>query len=803
MAARIRKVVELRGVVQGVGFRPAVYRLARHAGLGGSVRNRSGTVELVLEGPAEDVAAFLRDLPDRLPHPARVASIEETETRPLPGGPPHAPFTIDGSRASVARHVAIPADLALCAACRREVLDPANRRYGYAFTTCTDCGPRYTVVRDMPYDRARTTLSSFPLCDTCRREYRDPADRRFHAESIACPACGPRLRLLDAAGAAVDGDPLRGARRALAAGRIVALRGIGGFLLAVDAANRDAVGRLRDRKRRPHKPLAVMARGLEAVRAVCDVPPAAEDLLRSAAAPIVILDLLPGEDRPPCPPGPACNLLAPDAPTLGVMLPASPLHLLLAEPLDGDPAAAFDWLVMTSGNRRGEPICLSLAEALERLGGIADVFLDHDRDIRLRNDDSLCILQRGAPQVWRRARGHAPLPIPVAPPLARTVLALGAELKNAVAVGGGGEVVLSPHVGDLETPEAIAGWRRVVEDLPRFLGAEPEAVAVDLHPDMHATRGGREMARALGLPLCAVQHHHAHAAACMAEHGLDDALALVFDGTGLGPDGTIWGAELLYVDPGGFRRLGTFAAAPLPGGDAAVREPVRQLFARWLALGLDVPADWCAAFGVSRGALAAWSHQVRTGLNAPLSHGAGRLFDAVSAALGIAPRAATYEGQPAVRLEAWARRAGPSRPGAPTAFRTAERDGLFVVDWSPLFARLAERPAARAPAPDAAAEARRFHDSVVEAGLAMAAHAAGRVGARAMVLSGGCFMNRVLTDGLVPRLEGLGFRVFLHRLSPPNDGCVALGQAAVAGRPPGGDAGRRGGGPPPQAGDDG
>ena len=770
----VRRTLLLRGTLQGVGFRPAVSRLATRLGLGGSVRNLSGSVEVILEGPREAVDAFEGALPLSLPPQARLLRLERAHEETLPHNAPPSAFVVAGSEAAGPRRAVLPVDLAICDACRRELFDPADRRHGYAFTTCTDCGPRHTVVTGLPYDRERTTLRAFPLCARCRAEYENPADRRCHAESIACPECGPQLRFADAGGRALNGDPLRRARAALAAGAVVAVRGLGGFHLAADAFRADTIDRLRDRKRRPHKPLAVMARDLDTIRRQVEVPDAAAELLASPAAPIVILDV-----RPDAAPALPVDRLAPDTHTLGVMRPTTPLHELLFRPLDGDPTPAFDWLVMTSGNRRGEPMCRTNEEALARLAGIADFFLLHDREIHLRNDDSVCVIRRGRPQVWRRARGFAPDPLRLAAPLRRRVLAMGAEIKNAIAVGAGDEVVVSPHVGDLETPEAVDALAQLARELPAFLESEPEVIAVDAHPDMHATRIGRERAAREGIPVVVVQHHHAHAAAVLAEHGIDEALAVVFDGTGWGADGRIWGAELLRVSTGACERLGTFGPAPLPGGDAAVRRPARQLVARWIAAGREIPGPWLVRLGVTRAEVDAWRAQIEHGVNAPLSHGAGRVFDAFAAALGVAPGPITYEGQPAIRLEALARRAPGGGEADVVSFAVAERDGLFRIDWAPAFERLLERPPADADAPRFA---RAFHDAMARAAMAMAGHGRERTGLDRIALTGGVFMNRLLTEAVVQGLEHSGFAVYTAESLPPNDGAIALGQAVVAGR---------------------
>jgi hydrogenase maturation protein HypF len=775
-----RATFDLVGVVQGVGFRPAIYRLARAANLGGSVQNRSGSVRLVLEGPADQIRAFLEALPASLPPNARLDSIGEIEDIALSGAP--SPFCIASSASDDASQVVIPADLAICPDCRREVLDPADRRFGYPFTTCTCCGPRYTVINGMPYDRSRTTLSVFPLCPACQREYDNPADRRFHAEAIACPVCGPRLWLEDARGTAVPGDPLRAARAALAAGRIVAVRGLGGFLLAVDARNRHALEELRRRKRRPHKPFAVMARAPEVVAQLCDLDPAAARMLQSAAAPILILDVRGAGHGAALP----LDLLSPDTQTLGIMLPTTPLHLLLAEPLPGDPSPAFDWLVMTSGNRGGEPICLTNEEARARLAGIADLFLLHNREINLRCDDSLLAAAGGEKQVWRRARGFAPDPLPLAWPLSRTVLAMGAELKNAIAMGYDRRVVTSPHVGDLEAPEAVEGLRQVADALPRFVNRAPQVVAVDAHPDMHSTRVGRDIAQRLGIPVCTVQHHHAHAAACLAEHGRREGLALVFDGTGLGPDNHIWGAELLDVHADGTsQRLASFAGVPLPGGDAAVQRPARQLAGRCHAAGLDLAPAQLARLEIGEEEWQVWRQQCAAGLNAPVTHAAGRLFDAFAVALGLSNRVTTYEGQTAIRLEAAARsaRGAGGSLGAKIPYRCLQQDGMMWVDWSDAFRQLLDPAVAATAGRGASTDAWAYaaHVAIAAAAAEMVRYGLAMSGQRAVALSGGVFMNRLLAALLVPQLEAAGLTVLQHRDTPPNDGGVAVGQAVVVG----------------------
>lgn len=773
---RIRLTLDLRGIVQGVGFRPTLKRLADGMGLGGWVQNRSGAVRLALEGTADRVEHFVDSLSVQLPSAARLDSVIRLKREPVSD---HNAFRILKSGADPARRVMIPADLAACPQCLSEVVDPADRRYGYPFTTCTLCGPRYTVVDGMPYDRERTTLRAFPLCPDCRLDYEDPTDRRFHAESIACPACGPKLFLTDNRGEPVSGGPLSSARAALARGRILAVRSIGGYQLAVDATDADAVMRLRSRKRRPHKPFAVMARDLSVLKRYCRVSDTAAELLSGPVAPIVICDPPEDEDerRDPLP----VDALGPDTATVGAMLPTSPLHQLLFRPLAGDPTPPFDLLVMTSGNRGGEPICITNPQALDGLGSIADFVLGHDREINLRCDDSVCVVTEpdDRPQVWRRARGYAPNAVRLNTPLDRCVIAMGADLKNTVSVGFEDKVVLSPHVGDLETPDALDFLEETAERLPAFLGQSPEVIAVDLHPDLRSTRFGVELARRLGLAHVEVQHHHAHAVACLAEHGVDDALALVFDGTGLGTDGTIWGAELLHVTPEGYERLGSFAPVPLPGGDAAVLDPRRQLVARWVDAGVELNRTVLEKLRVSDEEAHVWTAQCKKSVNAPLTHAAGRLFDAFSCALGLARKRITYQAQAAIRLETCARKHDGSGDLPDLPFSAVVNGaGLLMIDWAETFRIAAERM----DGADRPRWAMAFHHAVARAALKMAVYGQKRTGRSKVAFSGGVFMNRLLVEILKPLLARQGFEVLAHRAVPPNDGGISLGQAVTAGR---------------------
>ncbi|MDP6470360.1 MAG: carbamoyltransferase HypF [Pseudomonadales bacterium] len=763
-----RYTYEIRGTIQGVGFRPALYRLATQLHLGGSVQNRTNTVHLVLEGLAETVEQFLELLPDALPPHAVIDEMNEVSREPLDRR--SALFEITTSDESGEKQVQIPADLAMCPDCREEIFDCAAHRHRYPFTTCTNCGPRYTVVNSMPYDRERTTMQRFPLCPVCEREYTDPTDRRFHAETTACPDCGPVLQLTSEDGRPIEGDPITTTRRLLADGQIVAVRGVGGFLLAADATNRQTLQCLRARKARPHKPFAVMAPSLGVIRRYCRVSDAEEAMLTSPEAPIVILDVLEAHHGPGAPL--PLDLLSPDTQTLGVMLPTSPLHALLAEPTGDDPTAPFDLLVMTSGNRRGEPIAIANDEAQTRLADIVDAFLFHDREINLRCDDSLCIAQPSGPQVWRRARGYAPHALPLPRPVAQPVLAMGAELKNAVALGYGEQLVLSPHIGDLETPEALDGLEAAVRVFPDFLQRTPEMIAVDLHPDMHATRIGRRLAGDRDLPVKEVQHHYAHGLACLGEHGLTEGLALVFDGTGYGTDGTIWGAELLDIGPHGFTRLATFAPVPLPGGDQAVRHPARQLLARWVSAGVPITPDLQERLGADDETLDAWTLQTTRGLNAPSTHAAGRVFDSFSAALGVSRQTVTYEGQAAIRLEAVARPHSGDKL-EPLPFEAEEIDGLLQIDWSPTFIQCARRAI---PRHETARMAEAFHHSLALAAGRMVDYGFSLSEKRTVALSGGVFMNRILNREVTAILESMGAHVLVHQEIPPNDGGIAAGQ---------------------------
>ncbi|MDW8339545.1 MAG: carbamoyltransferase HypF [Thermoleophilia bacterium] len=704
--------IRVRGVVQGVGFRPFVHRLATRHALSGFVANDGGGVVVEVEGPERALRSFTSALEHEAPPLARIEAITAERLSPLRTQGFVVAASLGGERSAL-----VPPDVATCDACLAELFDPSDRRYRYPFLNCTNCGPRFTIVVSIPYDRERTTMATFEMCEDCRREYEDPADRRFHAEPIACPACGPQLSV-----------PLEDAVAVLLEGGIVAVKGIGGYHLACDATSEDAVARLRARKRREAKPLAVVTAEPERLAELTEDEVA---LLRSPARPIVLCRRRLG--------APVAEAVAPGSPWLGLLLPYSPLHHLLC----ADTARP---LVLTSGNLTDEPIAVSDEDARRRLGGIADLVLAHDRRIHRRCEDS--VVRMGFP--IRRSRGYAPgaLPLPLA--ATRPLVAVGAELKSTFCVARGEEAFLSPHLGDLTSEEAYRAFRSDLALYLEMLGVEPALVACDLHPDYLSTRWAHEQ----DLPVEEVQHHHAHAASCLAEHGeLGPALAVVLDGTGFGTDGTIWGGEVLRCDLVSCERVASLEPVPLPGGEAAVREPWRMAAVHLERAGRPVPWE-------------RWA-EVRQSLavNAPLSSGAGRLFDAIAALVGVRERV-TYEGQAAIELEHLAG----DISADPYPCRLV---GSVIVGSDLVAAAHDDLVAGRERAEIAAA----FHEGVAAVFAAACALAGGP---QTVVLSGGCFQNLRLLGALRDRLEAEGFRVLSHRLVPPNDGGVSYGQAVVA-----------------------
>lgn len=745
---RVRVV--LRGAVQGVGFRPFVHRLASGLGLSGWVCNSLQGVVVEVEGPPPAVQEFLLRLEPECPPAARIQSCESMHLAPAG----YEGFAIRPSEGGGEPQALILPDLATCAECRRELLDPANRRYRYPFINCTHCGPRFSIIESMPYDRPRTTMRHFAMCPACRAEYETPADRRFHAQPNACPVCGPHLELWSATGAvlAEREEALQGAEAALRAGQIVAVKGLGGFHLMVDARDAEAVARLRQRKHREEKPLALMFPSLEQVRAVCAVDALEARLLQSVEAPIVLLRR---QAR-----GEVAENVAPGNPRLGIMLPYTPLHHLLMADL-GFPVVA------TSGNLSDEPICTEEHEALQRLAGMAEVFLVHNRPIARHVDDSIARVLLGREQILRRARGYAPLPVTLRrelPPL----LAFGAHLKTTVAVAGGRHVFLSQHLGDLDTAEARRAYGRAVADLPQLLQQRPALAVCDLHPDYASTRQARQS----GLPCRAVQHHAAHVAACAAENEVEGpVLGVAWDGTGYGPDHTIWGGEFIVLEAGRWRRVGHLRAFPLPGGEAAVREPRRT------ALGLLYAMEGQAVLAREdlplRAAFRAeeWNMlgaMLARRIHCPVTTSAGRLFDAVAALLGLRLYA-HFEGQAAMELE-WAAAGWEGAGTYPCALR--EEGEAVVVDWAPLVEALLRDARRGLPTAQIAGT---FHRALVEVMVAMAQ----RAGLEHVALTGGCFQNQRLTEGAVAALRAAGFRPLWHQRVPPNDGGIALGQAVL------------------------
>ncbi|MDQ3305154.1 MAG: carbamoyltransferase HypF [Actinomycetota bacterium] len=737
-----------------MGFRPFVYRVATELGLGGEVCNDSEGVLVEVEGPVEALDELTRRLVDDAPPLARVSRVEVTPLSPTGDA---TALRIVESRPGAAPAAAVSVDVATCDDCLAEVADPCDRRFEYPFTNCTNCGPRYTIIRGIPYDRPATTMAGFPMCPACTAEYHDPADRRFHAQPNACPVCGPHLRLLapDGKPRAERGEALAGAAGALLAGEIVAVKGLGGYHLAALASDDEAVAKLRRRKHRDDKPFAVMVADLETARSLGELPPAAKVALASARRPIVLAPRRAGADL--------AGGVAPGLPELGLMLPYTPLHHLLLARV-GCP------LVMTSGNASDEPIAHIDDDAVARLGPMADAILTHDRPIHIRCDDSVVRSRSGGDvQMVRRSRGYAPEPLALPGPARRQVLAVGAELKNTVAVAKDRVVVASHHIGDLEHLAAYRSFLQAVDHLSHLAGVAPEVVAHDLHPEYLSTKFALDSE----LPTFGVQHHHAHIASCLVEHGhTGPVLGLAFDGLGLGPCGTLWGGELLVADLQGFRRVGHLRPVPLPGGDRANKEPWRMAMA-WT----DAALGPAAAERYGRGVDDRWSavHSLIEHPRTATTTSVGRLFDAVAALVGLHPRL-TYEAQAAIALEAAA--AGvPVGDGA--GYEVAvEHDGEGVVlDPGPLIARVVAEREAGTPVPVIAAG---FHDGLGLSTARLAADLARSLGLDTVALSGGVFQNARLSQVIEETCRDAGLRVLVHHQIPPNDGGICIGQAAVA-----------------------
>jgi hydrogenase maturation protein HypF len=782
-----RTHIEVRGVVQGVGFRPFVYQLAHSLSLAGWVFNSSSGVTIEIEGPAPALAAFLHALRSHPPPLASIASIAVT-----PAKPEAAPTSTPGfsilqsavkSQPDPTGFSLIPADAGTCDACWRDFGDPANRRFGYPFTNCTHCGPRYTIIRDIPYDRANTTMVAFTMCPACAAEYADPADRRFHAQPNACALCGPSLALV-ARGTVLSDvsftninshETIRRARTLLREGRILAVKGLGGFLLACDAANPAAVAELRRRKRRPHKPFALMARDLASVRALCAVSPGDEAALTTPRRPIVILPHIPDRHTHAAL---VAESVAPGNHTLGVMLPYTPLHYLLFSDSPGTPSE-FPALVMTSGNLSEEPIVVSNAEALRQLDSIADWFLLHNRDIATRVDDSIVRTFAGRERVLRRSRGFVPQTIELAQDApTHEVLAFGGELKNTLCLTKGRYAILSQHIGDLENFETMRFFEETLASLQHLFRVSPVAVAYDMHPGYWSTR----LALASAIPRkIAVQHHHAHIASCMAENHLHgEVIGVAFDGTGYGTDGAIWGGEFLVASLARFTRHAHLRYVPLPGGDAAVRQPWRMALSYLRdAFGPTIPAELTHFAGVTPKQLTLVDTMLARRLHTVPTSSCGRLFDAVAALLGLASEV-TFEGQAAIALETIATidaRANPSLDAPPYDFAISAADHPMQLDLRPTILAIADNISARVSPGHISA---RFHNTLAAAIAELCARIGASTGLGRVCLSGGTFQNLFLLERTMVELQRRGFAVFQHAQVPANDGGLALGQTVIA-----------------------
>jgi hydrogenase maturation protein HypF len=749
----IGRRIEVRGIVQGVGFRPWIYKIAREHGLTGRVLNNAAGVVIDAFGPEVALDEFAEELRTDPPPAAEVAALSwHTIPAELLDR-----FSIMPSAAADELRVSIPPDLATCPECLAEIFDPKDRRYRYPFTNCTHCGPRFTIARDVPYDRAATTMARFTMCEACQKEYDDPSDRRFHAQPNACPVCGPRLTLTSNDGRAMEvSDPIDAAAAALGRGAIVAIKGIGGFHLACDATSASAVARLRLRKRRDEKPFAVMVPDLDAAGHLAVLTDEERSLLASVTRPIVL--------AAPRQHSPLAANVAPDAPLVGVMLPYTPLHHLLLRGV-GCP------LVMTSGNVSDEPLAYRNHEALERLSMLADYFLLHDRDIDTFCDDSVTRVIAGGAVLLRRSRGYVPRGVRVLPPFDQPVLACGALLKNTFCVGMGDTVYPGPHIGDLENVAAYDAYVRSIDRMEQFLRVEPEIVAHDMHPDYLSTRYALEQERPRTI---AVQHHHAHIASVMAEHAIrGPVIGVAYDGSGYGNDGTAWGGEILLTELARFERLATLRPIRLPGGDAAIREPWRIAVALVLdAFDGRMPASLRSRFnGVPDAPFEGVVRLATLGLNAPPAHGAGRYFDAIGS-LVLGRTRAAFEGQIAL---AWNGIAAP-REGGGYPFVIDHGSRPWTIDLRLMVQAIVEDlDAGVAPRTIAA----RFHNTIVQATVLAIESAAMAHGDLPVALSGGCFQNPRLTESLIARLSP-HFDVHINRRVPPGDGGIALGQAVVA-----------------------
>jgi len=769
----------IRGLVQGVGFRPFLYRFADQLGLKGTIQNQGDFVEAILEGAADSIQQLLNEFQNQAPVLSRIESVEQFSEKVQDR---EVLEIIESS--GDARDLSIPVDLATCSECQKEYLDPSNRRYLYPLLSCTQCGPRYSTVRRLPYDRINTTFAPFTLCTCCRQEYESISNRRFHAETTVCADCGPQISLIpsDFKPGQDLAEMEREVHRRLKEGQILGVKGIGGFQWVVDATHREAIETLRRRKQRPHQSFAVMARDLSCVRKLCELNTEDEALLQSSTAPILILERKKDSQM---------DLLAPDTTTLGVMLPTTPLHQLL---FGVKFPHAFDFLIVTSGNARHEPIYLSENEALQSQPQIANGFLIHHREIERRCDDSVFISSGSNYQVWRMGRGFAPRKWVRPDQNSKTVLALGADLKNTISFAFQNRVMVSPHIGNLFHYETYCYFKENVDQFSELLNQSPEVIAVDLHPQYASSIFGRKLAEDRRLPCVEVQHHHAHAVSCMLDHQLTEALALVFDGTGFGTDGTIWGGELLAVTFKNFHRLGRLRPTLVPGGESAILHPWKQGFARLFEAGIDVAhsPEWLKLLGIESREAKVFQQIFKQKLNSYLTSSVGRLFDAVSSILGCVDQEISYEGQAAILLEKRAFQSGflehdfepyPYDFVAPPA--VLHSSGLMEIDFRETFLTICNERIRQVNPNQIAC---RFHETLLAVACDLIEYGIQKTGLQNVVLSGGVFQNQLLArklpQKLVTRLQsktnGRTLRVFQHRDIPPNDGGVSLGQAVIA-----------------------
>ncbi len=736
-----RLSLKIRGIVQGVGFRPFIHKLVGSYGLRGYIKNTSSGVELELEGERAELERFVRDVPEKAPKLAVIESVEPEYSAELVG---FTGFEIRQSKREASRNTLISPDICICDDCLRELFTPTDRRYRYPFINCTNCGPRFTIIKDVPYDRIKTSMGAFPMCPDCDREYHDIENRRYHAQPDCCPVCGPRVFFLDRDGREIPGDAIETARRAVKAGEIIAVKGLGGMHLACRADDAGITMELRRRKQRDEKPFAVMCRDAAAARRICELDADEERVLTGFRRPIVLLKKRGGAEL---------GHVSENG-YVGVMLPYTPLHYLL---FGND----IDMLIMTSANLSDTPIMYKNNEALEKLRGIADGFLLHDRDIQTRCDDSLCWVLDGREYFARRSRGYVPFPVKLEDSRTR-ILACGAEQKASFCLSKEDYIFPSQHIGDLKNYETLENYEAQIAHFERLFDIAPRAVACDLHPDYMSTEYAERLAKRDGIPLIRVQHHHAHMAACMADNRLTgEAIGLVWDGTGYGTDGTSWGAECLAGGYSGFERLGSIRPIPLIGGDRAVKESFRVAYALLSAAG-------CGADGIeSADALRA---QLEAGLNCPLSSGMGRLFDGIAAIIGIKERC-SYEGQGAVLLEAAAER------GIDARYTVTLEGEPLRFDWREMIREIVRDKSLGVPAGVVAAK---FMNTLIDVGTAQCRYAREKTGLTHIVLSGGSFQNMYIMRRLPARLRGEGFEVYHHSRVSANDEGLSLGQLMIA-----------------------